>query len=225
MKTLERTLLVLGPEGDPAAAAMAAAWPGEVAAASLRDLSRPGWSLVVGNAEHTTLSVNGRRFGAAELGGAICRLGWIQPEALDWIDAEERDYVAAEMAAFLLAFFDQLPCPMLNRPTPACLAGALPRPPAWRAAARLAGFALAPADALPEWRIDLIGENCFGTTDPVLIRRAQALATTLDCGLLSLAMTGTVQAPRFITAHPFVDLGHPVLAAAAAQQLQARQAS
>ena len=207
-------LVVFAGPDDPAASALAAAWPGEIAVVSARDLSSPGWHLAVGHPGESRLTVAGRRIAADELAGVVTRVGWIGPGELSWIAEEERDYVAAEMHAFMLAFLDQLPCPVLNRPTAGCLAGPVHRPAVWRAAALRAGLQLATPDEPPVHRLSIVGDSCFGTPDRGVARSALALAHRAGAPLLALEMAGDAKTPRFVGAHPFIDIGDPLLARA-----------
>ena len=210
-----KLLVLFGQAGDLAGPALAKAWPGEVVVISPRDLSCAGWHLAVGDPAASVLSAAGRHLRPDMIAGVITRIGWVAPDELFWVEASDREYVAAEMSAFMLAFLDQFPCVVLNRPCPMCLAGPLPRPAVWRSEAARAGFALAPPGLVGDWRISVVGGRCLGTADPELARSAETLAGALGAGLLALELAGDAAAPRFVAGHPFVDLTDPAIAAAA----------
>jgi hypothetical protein len=212
-------LVVFAQPWDPAGPALAAAWPGRTGIVTPRDLSHPGWRLRSGAADRAVLVAGGEAVDISEVRGVIGRLGWIAPEDLTWIDAAERDFVAAEMGAFLLAFLSQIDCPVLNRPTPLCLAGPMPLPAAWRESARKARFPLARPGAAPARTLDVIDGRVVGARFRPEAWAAERLAA--DCGARLLAVAVSDDG-GFIGAHPFVDLANPTLACAAVSTFKTR---
>jgi hypothetical protein len=119
-------ILLIASRHDPVARDFAAS-AGEVLLMTAADLSGGGWCYRPGEAGRSTLRVGGVDLAAGDLGGVVTRLPWITEEELPHIHAEDQSYVAAEMNALLVAWLNELPCPVLNRPGPSSLTGL-----AWR---------------------------------------------------------------------------------------------
>jgi hypothetical protein len=100
---------------------------GRAALLTPRDLSRPGWELGSASPRSWLSVVGGERIRAPDIEGVVTFLPCVLPNELVHIVEADREYVAAEMTAFLLYWLSGLPCRVLNRPTPGCLAG-----PSWR---------------------------------------------------------------------------------------------
>lgn len=215
-------LVVFAQPWDPAPSALAAAWSGEIRVVTPSDLSRPGWRLCSGADARARLVAGGEVIDVADVEGIITRLGWILPTELTWIDASDREFVAAEMGAFLLAFLNRVDRPVLNRPTPLCLAGPIFQPAVWRHRARIARFPLSRAGEGAEREIPVVA----GVARSVRFRpegwAAERLASACDAGLLSVTVTGS---GAFVDAHPFTDLTDPALARAAVSSFRRRMAA
>lgn len=140
-------LAVLASALDPAARDLVAAWaPAGAALISAQDLSSNGWSFRLADPQSGTAVVEGRCVPVRDLDGLLTRRPAVVAEELAWIDPADRPYVAAEMNAFLVAWLDALPCPVLNRPTPRALTG-----PAWGPLHWAAAAARAEVDWVSDW--------------------------------------------------------------------------
>lgn len=215
-------LVLVAQPWDVAVPALSAAWPGVTRVVSPRDLSRPGWRLRSEAGRGARLVAGGEPIDVADVAGLITRIGWIQACDLPWIDPGDREFVAAEMGAFLLGFLHHAECPVLNRPTPACLAGPMFHPLAWRARARAARFALADPGADPVRWLTVIGGRTRTDHFRPEAWGSERLANQCGARLLSVGVTAD---GAFADAHPFPDLTDPVLARAAVQPFQIRVAA
>jgi hypothetical protein len=142
-------LVVVASSQDRIAAAIAGRWasePGSGGAAVLtcRDLSVAGWSYRPGQGARSRAVVGGRRVAAREIEGVLVRLPHVPLDELAHIAPDDREYVAEEMRAFLLSWLSDLPCPVLNRPTPTSLAGPGWSPAQWIVAATRVGLRVGP---------------------------------------------------------------------------------
>jgi len=141
------------------------------------------------------------------LTGVLVRLPFVLKEELSSLAAEDREYAASEMTAFLLSWLTRLACPVLNRPTPMCLAGPAWRPEKWVQAAASLGIPVrvvcrktgAAADSAgnhagttnsPTVRVTLIGTRVIGECTPAVARSARAIAKMAGADLLELAFSG-----------------------------------
>jgi hypothetical protein len=118
-------LVVLASQWDQQAAALVRDWTG-ARLLTPADLSLRGWVYQAAQPHRTSFVAGGEQVPVAELRGVFTRLPQVMPNELIRIVPADRSYVAAEMQAFLLAWLKALPCPVVNRPSPQCLAG-----PAW----------------------------------------------------------------------------------------------
>jgi hypothetical protein len=119
--------MILG-ENDAVAESAALAWSSQADVRLLRprDLSCKGWVFDPWAPESTRLIVSGESIHVQELRAVYTRLPAVRERDILHIRAQDRSYVAEEMHAFLAAWLSTLPCKVVNRPTPACIAG-----PAW----------------------------------------------------------------------------------------------
>ena len=135
----------------------------------------------------------------------------VYPRDLPHIVESDREYLAAEMTAFLLAWLTSLECPMLNRPTPTCLAG-----PHLRREAlvnRVAGLGipvipckthLACGSASPEERfpmtsrVVITGERHLGRVHPLLVEYAREIARALGAEFIAIDFSGTDEDASFV---------------------------
>lgn len=215
-------LVVLADGRDPAAHALVERW---TAAGALlltpHDLSRAGWVFHSGDAAASRAVVSGCPLAARDLGGVITRLPYVSEQALGWLVPDDRPYVAAEMNAFLLAWLAELPCPVLNRPTPGCLSGPFWRHERWVRAAARAGIpvapmrrspgafaepAVAPASVEPLTTVTVVGRQCLGAADPLLASQARRLADVAAVDLLAVRFSGPHVGAYFVGASLWPDM-------------------
>ena len=167
------------------------------------------------------------------ISGVLTRLPGVGERPLPSIVPADRSYVAAEMTAFLHAWLAALTCPVLNHPSPACLAGPGWWPEQWLAATAglglpvrslhrratvTGGCALAP-DAPAAVTTTVVGDRCFGMAPGHLERRARRLAATAGVDLLTVRFNGTRAKVAVVAADPWPDLAEPVVADAVLARL------
>jgi len=225
--------VVVAHSSDAGAVALVERWQAEGHAAGLltvADLSAPGW---VHDPERPALGsavVGGRALRVSELSGVVTRLMTVVPLELPWIHEEDREYAAQEMHAFLLAWLTDLPCLVINRPTPGCLAGPAWGPEEWvrrafdagmlgreivRGSRGIASSADAPdaAPARATVAVEVVRERAFiagkapSALDQPLADVALALARGAGAELLHVELeTGPDEAPRVVSAGPWLDV-------------------
>jgi hypothetical protein len=205
-------LLVLASQWDQHAAALVDGWK---CARLLTpdDLSVEGWVYRTSGPEEAVIVASGKRIRAVEITGVFTRLPHVMPHELIRIVPADRNYVAAEMQAFLLAWLTSLRCPVVNLPSPRCLAG-----PAWGRerwvyeAAKLGipvvEFERSTAggrENLPTSNVvTVIGPTVLGTRDERLKEHAARL--TRAAGMTALAVGFRDQ--EFLTASPWIDISN-----------------
>lgn len=208
-------ILVVASAVDPVAAEFVRRAGDGARLLTCQSLSLPGWRLSVPPRESPIAVVDGVRIPAEDMTAVITRLPYVSETELPQIAAADRTYVASEMQAFLHAFLSALPCPVVNRPTPVCLAGPNWRRAQWLKAARANGFATsgAPLSRQP-WPVSIIGGVCLGLSDLSLQQAAFRLARAAGAQMLRLWCAGERDAPVVVSADLWPDLGDPAAAAA-----------
>ncbi len=151
------------------------------------------------------------------ISGVLTRRPYGAQHVLQHIDPADRAYVAAEMTAFLLAWLSGLRCPVLNRPSPQCLAGPGWRRERWISTATRLGIPVhavqrnvSPTDERhqqPEAdgaTVTVAGDHCFGCVDEALARASRRLADAAGVDLLAVhwASTEASSASLFMTKGP-----------------------
>src|SRR5438132_1186618 len=119
-------LLVLGSALDDQPRRLVERWVHagrNVALVTPADLSRPGWRLRRGRPSETRAAVGDRVVCGGEVDAVVSALPWVGSYDLPHVVEDDRDYVAQEMGSFLLAWLQELDCPVVDRPTPTSLAG------------------------------------------------------------------------------------------------------
>jgi hypothetical protein len=243
-------LVVVAGPGDAVAQALVERWAGRGAVRlAPADLSAPGWRHYLGrrpcDAEPGRAVLDQRVVATDRIAGVVTRLPAVYDQDLDWVDPLDRAYVAAEMTAFLTAWLTALPCPVLNRPTPTCLAGPSLAPEQWvrlaaglgipvRPVHRRALLTLHPDDvrpgddavveppAAPLPTLTVVGQRCLGGDDPVLADSALRLAQSVGAELLAVQFDGFGPAARFCAASPWPDVSAPDVASALLERIEAR---
>ena len=118
-------LVVLAGSHDWTARRLIEHWGANARLLTCRDLSRHGWRYSPGEAAGTAI-IDGESVPMDAIDGVLTRLPAVVEDELGRIVPGDRSYVAEEMTAYLAAWLSELPCPVLNRPSPAYLMG-----PAW----------------------------------------------------------------------------------------------
>jgi hypothetical protein len=216
--------MIVASQRDRAARILAHRWRalGAVLVTS-SDLSAVGWRDHVGRHAPATARVDGRVVPADAITGVLIRLFAIDERELTHIVQDDRAYVAQEMTAFLVSWLSSLSCPMLNRPTPGCLAG-----PAWRRerwiheAARLripvvpvrksAAPGRAPTPELPapgHSTVTIVGDRWFGDADERLAHDARRLADAAGVDLMAVQFSGPRHGAHMLGAHVWPDVTAP----------------
>jgi len=171
------------------------------------DLSRHGWK------DHlkTSGSVNGRAVIAgqpvdfANIDGVLVRLPHVSEEELNHIVVADRGYVAAEMTAYLASWLSRLACPVLNRPTPTCLAGPPWPEEKWLRVAAQLGVRTRPAKrdsrsatptsgcpARSRHTVTVVGNQAYGDAGRDQLRGAVSLALAAGVELLAAEFVESV---------------------------------
>ena len=233
-------LLIVASERDEAARTLAArGLPRGAVLVTSRDLSAPGWRDGLGLREPGAAVVNGRVVSARDIDGVLTRLPAVDARELTHIVPADRAYVAQEMTAFLVSWLSGLACPVLNRPTPACLAG-----PAWRRerwiheAARLhipvravhRSVTLAGAgttDVMPRGpvTVTIVGDRWFGDADEALARAARRLVSAAGVDLAAVHFSGPGRGARLVGADVWPDVASPDVGEAIFAYLESRRRS
>jgi hypothetical protein len=211
-------VLVTASRRDAAATALAARDGAVVRLVTPDDLSQEGWRFRLSDPAGGMASVGGSALSAADIAGVVTRLPAVTAHDLPHIADDDRDYVAVEMNAFLLAWLTSLPCPVVNRPTPRCLAGPHWRQEQWVLAAERLGIPARPLVrrtneesptpvAAPPHVVTVVGREHFGAEHEELAERAHALADAAGADLLSVGFDGPRRDARFVNASLWLDLG------------------
>jgi hypothetical protein len=115
--------VILASAHDGDAHRLQAAWAPNAVLLTPRDLSMPGWRLLVAEAGEGRWACQGVDRPDDAITAVLTRLVQVDPLELAWIQPARRHFVAAEMTAFLLAWLEGLRCPVIDRPSPGCLCG------------------------------------------------------------------------------------------------------
>jgi hypothetical protein len=219
--TAQKPILVIASAGDDAARALVnqrvrrlihLVTPAEVPALA--------WRYYPGRPRESIVKVAGQPLAAEEIGGIVTRLPWIHEQALQHVRATDRAYVAAEMNAFLLAWLSDIPCRVVNRPTPLCLSGPGWRHEQWICAAARLGLRVRPASrsvpalidqksegiALSSVPITIVGQDGFGSANENLNAQARRLARTAGIEVFTAYFDGPDDDAAFVGASLWPDI-------------------
>jgi hypothetical protein len=215
-------VVVAGPE-DPTAHSLVAHWAADDARLlTCDDLSVAGWCFAPADPAASTAVVGGHPVAVADVAGVLTRLPGVSPAMLSHIEPADRVYVATEMHAFLVAWLDALPCPVLNRPSPGCLAGPSWRHEQWVQTAAQIGMPVqpvqlsthtaftsppAPAATTDRSSVTVVGRQVVGSVDRALAQQARDLALAAGVELLAVQFDGATPGSRFLEATLWPDLG------------------
>lgn len=223
-------IVIVASRWDSTAAACALRWAAhDVRVLTAQDLSVGGWRQRLHGVNGDTAIVDGETVPQQQITGVLTLLRGVSAEELVDITPRDRVYVAAEMTAFLLLWLSRLTCPILNRPTPACLSGPNWRREKWVRVAVQAGIPVLPVRRLVAFEssgageesegaavgVTVVGPRTFGEVDPALHRRARLLADLARVELVQIRFSGPQSDACFIAADTFPSLTHDWLADAA----------
>ena len=208
-------IIILASRHDTIAHALVAHWEaGTAQVLTPEDLSVRGWRYYPGALHRSTPVLGGRAVAQEEIHGVLTRLPCVWEQDLGHIVPADRSYVAAEMTAFFLCWLSELPCPVLNRPTPGCLAGPFWRQEQWVFAAAREGMRVRPIQrqirratpSIPPHQessatmVTVVGDRCFGDGDETLQSHARRLAAVANVDLLGVQFSGPEAEAAFIGA-------------------------
>jgi hypothetical protein len=201
------------------------------------DLSCAGWCYRLGAIETAVAVLGGQPMAVRDIAGVMTRLPLVSEDDVEHIAAADRAYVAAETQAFLFSWLTALRCPVLNRPTPYCLAGPAWSPAQWvNAAARLGlpvltAYQHARFPGTPPTRgvsrpqgatVTIVGQRAIGRVAPALARQAHALAAVVGVELLAVRFSGRTHGAAFVGAHLWPNIAAPTVATAVWDYLRTR---
>lgn len=208
-------LLVLASCYDATAKSLVSRWSDFGAKLlTCEDLSKIGWQQFQDSNKISTAVVDGKIVPTEEIRGVLVRLPFVMEQDLFHIVPEDRDYVAAEMTSFLLYWLDTLKCPVINKPTSACLCGPNWRYEQWIHAASKVGMKIEPVKRHVAFansesnilnpnsyvKVTVVGEKCFGQVDDMLANQAKLLAKTAGVDLLCVRFSGSGNDSFFVGA-------------------------
>jgi hypothetical protein len=180
-------LAVLASKLDPSARGLVAGWASAGAALlSAADLTTEGWVFHVADPGGGTAVIDGQRVAVQELRAVVTRRPAVVKEELVWVDPADRAYVAAEANAFLVAWLDAIPCPVVNRPTPTSLAGPAWGQLHWAVAAARAGVRWTMDEPSASHDVVVCGEACVGAYSPAEAADSRMLAREAGVELLGV---------------------------------------
>jgi hypothetical protein len=224
-------LVIAANPHDEVARWLAARWQAcGVALLTPAGLSVSGWRHYFPSSDRSRVILDGREVAACEVTGVLTRMPCVYEQELGHIVPADRSYVAAEMTAFLLAWLSSLACPVLNRPTPNCLAGPNWRTEQWIHRAAGLGIPVRPLrrtspcncdepDPPSDCELTVVGDRCFGDSAPELSAHARLLARAAGVELLSVRFTGRDADGRFVSASLWPNLASPEVADAVLSRL------
>jgi hypothetical protein len=225
-------LLVLANVGDYRAQQLQDALPdADARIVTPLDLQRGGWAYRPGRPDGT-FQLGSTRVDVAELDAVCVLMPAVYSGDLPQISPEHRAYVAAEMTAFLCAWLADLPCPLLNKPSPACLCGPHWATARWRHVAAAAGLPVTRPHADPHGpaaadseavAVTVIGDEAFGSRNPFDVELGLALAARASVRALRVHVERSDGQPRVAGADVWLDTGEIGVAHAIRSALLAQQ--
>ncbi|MET8850175.1 hypothetical protein [Amycolatopsis sp. NPDC004625] len=220
-------LLILAHAHDHAARALAVRWGSDALLLTTGALDEVRWRLEVdrdGRARTGLATAGGTEIPVT---GVVNRLSVLTGADLPAVHSEDRAYAGAELTAFLLAWLDACPAPVLNPPDPRSLNGPPWFPEQWAAEAlaaglraeapgRRLGLGLPPLAAVPAWggavRAHVVGEVCVGDVHPEVGEGLCELGRRTRTPLLAATVSGHGPRARVRDISAWPDLSVPEVA-------------
>ena len=221
-------LLILAHAHDGSARALARRWGSEALLLTPGALAETRWHLEVdrdGGVRTGLATADGTPIPVT---GVVNRLGVVTAADVPEVRSADRAYAGAELTAFLLAWLDACPVPVLNPPDPRSLNGPPWFPEQWAEVAASAGLrveaagrrvglpAAPPAAAVPDWdgavRAHVVGDVCVGDVHPELGRRLCELGRLARTPLLTATVSGRGAHARVRDISAWPDLAEPAVA-------------
>ena len=229
-------LVILASRHDAVAQSLAARWSGEdVALLTPEGLSVSGWRHYPGAPESSASTLNGREVGERDITGVLSRLWGVGEFDLPHIVPEDRAYVGMEMSAFITSWLYGLPCPVLNRPTPAYPTGLNWREEEWTHRAARLGIPVrtirrrlaldaepepSPSNAETKIAVTVVGRRCLGTAHESLKAHALRLAAASGTDLMDVYFSGEGADAVFLGVGLWPDVSVPEVADAILEHLK-----
>ncbi|MFC0430582.1 hypothetical protein [Kutzneria buriramensis] len=224
--------LILTHRNDFPARALATRWGSEALLLTVDELHRTRWNLELDSDGQVRTELADESGAPVPVDGVVNRLGVVRPSDLPHVHREDRPYAAAELTAFLLAWLDACPVPVLNRPDSGWLSGPAWYPEQWAAEATALGLrvatrrqrvALAAAEPVLVWdkaiSASVVGDRCFGDVHPAVGERLCALADAAGATLLAATVAGPRPDAQVRDFSTWPDVSDPMVADAIATTL------
>jgi hypothetical protein len=227
-------LLIIAHAGDHSARALAARWGSEALLLTVADLHQARWRLDVDREGRVNAELATAEGTPVPVTGVVNRLGVITAADLRRVHPEDREYAGAELTAFLLAWLDACPAPVLNPANPRCLNGPAWYPEEWADAAASVGLRVdavsrrlelpvVPPAPVPAWddavSVHVVGDVWIGDVHPALGGRLCELARLAGTPLLTATVSGPGPRAKVRDISAWPDLADPEVADALAAAL------
>jgi hypothetical protein len=197
------------------------------------DLSTSGWRHYLPPSSRSRAMLAGQSVVPGEITGVLTRIPCVYEQELGHIVPDDRPYVASEMTAFLLSWLSSLTCPVLNAPTPGCLAGPNLKDEQWVRLAASLGIPVSPVRRSTSrnsqetaqqsvCEMIVVGDQCFGTAAPELSAQARSLAAAAGADLLAVEFAGAEPGSPLVSANVWPNLASPEIADAVLNRLLRR---
>lgn len=220
-------LLILAHAHDRAARALARRWGSGALLLTAGALPEVRWRLDVARdgTVHTGLTTAAGK--PVPVTGVVNRLGVLTAADLPAVRSADRAYAGAELTAFLLAWLDACPVPVLNPPDPRSLNGPPWFPEQWAEVAASLGLGVDAADrrvelgaeplaAVPVWdgaiRAHVVEDICVGDVHPRVAERLCELGRVARTPLLTATVSGRGPLARVRDISAWPDLADPEVA-------------
>jgi hypothetical protein len=124
--------------------------------------------------------------GGEEVDAVVTALPWVRPYDLPHVVEDDREYVAQEMTSFLLAWLEELDCPIVDRATSLSPAGCGRSAFEWAAIAASVRVGADPRWSGPTIAVTVVGGRAVGAVPFMLAEAAEAVALAAACSLVTL---------------------------------------